>query len=80
MRYRHLRRTVIAVLATVAFVLIFGLVIRAVLEAEPTRRTAIRWIERAAAGYGAEVEIGDLHWSVLPPGVRLDDVHLRAPG
>jgi len=56
-RYRHLRRTVIAVLATVAFVLIFGLVIRAVLEAEPTRRTAIRWIERAAAGYGAEVEI-----------------------
>jgi len=79
-RYRHLRRTVIAVLATVAFVLIFGLVIRAVLEAEPTRRTAIRWIERAAAGYGAEIEIGDLHWSVLPPGVGLDDVHLRAPG
>ncbi|MCJ7754531.1 MAG: hypothetical protein MUP13_08200, partial [Thermoanaerobaculales bacterium] len=80
MRYRHLRRTVIAVLATGAFILIFGLLIRAVLEAEPTRRTAIRWIERAAAGYGAEVEIGDLHWSVLPPGVRLDDVHVRAPG
>ena len=80
MRYRHLRRTVIAVLATVAFVLIFGLLTRAVLEAGPTRRTAIRWIERAAAGYGAEIEIADLHWSVLPPGVRLDDVHLRAPG
>ncbi len=80
MRYRHLRRTVIAVLATVAFVLVFGLLIRAVLEAEPTRRTAIRWIERAAAGYGAEIEIGDLHWSVLPPGVRLDDVHLRTQG
>ena len=80
MRYRHLRRTVIAVLATGAFILIFGLLIRAVLEAEPTRRTAIRWIERAAAGYGAEVEIGDLHWSVLPPGVRLDNVRLRATG
>ncbi len=80
MRYRHLRRTVIAVLATVAFILIFGLVIRAVLEAEPTRRAAIRWIERLAADSGAEIEIGDFHWSVLPPGVHLDGVHLRAPG
>ncbi|TFG37388.1 MAG: hypothetical protein E4H44_05350, partial [Candidatus Aminicenantes bacterium] len=71
MRYRHLRRTVIAVLATVAFVLIFGLLIRAVLDAEPTRRAAIRWIERLAADSGAEIEIGDFHWSVLPPGVHL---------
>ena len=60
MRYRHLRRTVIAVLATVAFVLIFGLLIRAVLDAETTRRAAIRWIERLAASYGAEVEVGDV--------------------
>lgn len=80
MRYRHLRRTVIAVLATVAFVLVSGLLIRAVLEAGPTRRAAIRWIERRAAGFGAEVEVGDFHWSVVPPGVDLDDVHLRAPG
>ncbi len=80
MRYRHLKRTVIAVLATVAFVLIFGLLIRAILVAEPTRRTAIRWIERLAAGYGAEVEIGDLQWSVLNPGVLLKDVRVRAPG
>jgi autotransporter translocation and assembly factor TamB len=79
-RYRHLRRTVIAVLATVAFVLIFGLLIRAVLDAEPTRRAAIRWIERLAAGYGADVEVGDFHWSVLPPGVHMEDVRIRAPG
>ena len=79
-RYRHLKRTVIAVLATVALVLIFGLAARAVLEAGPTRRAAIRWVERLADGYGAEVEIGDFHWSMLPPGVRLEDVRLRTPG
>ncbi len=79
-RYRHLRRTVIAVLATVAFVLLFGLLIRAVLEAEPTRRMAVRWIERIAGGYGAELTIDDLHWGILPPGVRLRGVSLRAAG
>ncbi|MFC2144677.1 hypothetical protein ACFLQM_03210, partial [Acidobacteriota bacterium] len=70
MRYRHLRRTVIAVLATIAFLLIFALAVRAVLEAEPTRRLARSWIEETAAGYGAELEIGDLHWGLLPPGLR----------
>ena len=72
MRYRHLRRTVIAVLATVAFVLLLGLLLRTVLEAEPTRRLAIRQLERLAAGYGAELEVGDLHWGLLPPGIRLE--------
>ncbi|MDX2438030.1 MAG: translocation/assembly module TamB domain-containing protein [Acidobacteriota bacterium] len=80
MRYRHLRRTVIAVLATVAFVLICGMLIRAILVAEPTRRAAIRWIEKSAADMGAEVEIGDFQWKMLPPGVRLDEVRFRAPG
>ncbi len=56
-RYRHLKRTVIAVLATVAFVLLFGLVIRTILEAPPTRRMAINWLEQLARGYGAELEI-----------------------
>ncbi len=79
-RYRHLRRTVIAVLATVAFVLLFGLLIRAILEAEPTRRMAVRWIERVAGGYGAELEIDDLHWGILPPGVRLRGVSFKAAG
>ena len=80
MRYRHLKRTVIAVLATIALVLVFGLATRAVLEAGPTRRAAIRWIESLAGGYGAHVEIGDLHWSILPPGVRLNEVRLRSSG
>jgi hypothetical protein len=79
-RYRHLRRTVIAVLASTAFLLLFGLLVRAALEAEPTRRLAVRWIEQVATGYGAELEIGDLHWSVLPPGLRLSRVTFQSGG
>ena len=79
-RYRHLRRTVIAVLAAVAFVLLFGLLLRWILEAEPTRRLAINRIERLAAGFDAEIEIGDLHWGLLPPAVRLRDVNLQVAG
>jgi len=79
-RYRHLRRTVIAVLAAGAFVLLLGLLLRWILEAEPTRRLAIDRIERLAAGLGAEVEIGDLHWGLLPPAVRLRDVNLAVAG
>jgi len=79
-RYRHLRRTVIAVLATIAFLLIFALAVRAVLEAEPTRRLAQSWIEETAAGYGAELEIGDLHWGLLPPGLRLSQVSFIGAG
>jgi hypothetical protein len=65
---------VIAVLATVAFILLFGLAVRAIFEAEPTRRLARRWLEETAAGYGAELEIGELHWGLLPPSLRLRDV------
>ncbi|MFV2071689.1 MAG: translocation/assembly module TamB domain-containing protein [Thermoanaerobaculales bacterium] len=80
MRYRHLRRTVIAVLAAVAFVLLLGLLLRWILEAEPTRRLAIDRIERLAAGSGAEVEIGDLHWGLFPPAVHLREVDLQMGG
>jgi autotransporter translocation and assembly factor TamB len=79
-RYRHLKRTVIAVLATIAFLLIFGLAIRAVLEAEPSRRFAQSWLEETAAAYGAELEIGDLHWGLLPPGLRLSQVSFKGAG
>ena len=80
MRYRHLKRTVIAVLATIAFLLIFALAIRAVLEAEPTRALARSWMIETAAGYGAELEIGELHWGLLPPGLRLSQVSFKGAG
>ena len=79
-RYRHLRRTVIAVLATIAFLLILALAVRALLEAEPTRRLARSWLVETAAGYGAELEIGDLHWGMLPPGLRLSQVSFMGAG
>jgi len=79
-RYRHLKRTVTAVLAAVAFVLIFGLLLRLFLEAEPTRRMARQWLEEVAADRGVELEIDDLHWGALPPGLRLSQVSLRAAG
>ncbi|MBD3851552.1 MAG: hypothetical protein IFK93_09655, partial [Acidobacteria bacterium] len=80
MRYRHLRRTVIAVLATIAFLLIFALAVRAVFEAEPTRRLARSWLVETAAGYGAELEVGELHWGLLPPGLRLRQVSFKGAG
>jgi len=79
-RYRHLKRTVTAVLAAIAFVLVFGVLLRFFLEAEPTRRMARRWLEEVAADRGVELEIGDLHWGALPPGLRLGQVRLRAAG
>jgi len=79
-RYRHLRRTVIAVLATIAFLLIFALAARTVLETEPVRRLARSWLVKTAAGYGAELGIGDLHWSLLPPGLRLSQVNFKGAG
>jgi autotransporter translocation and assembly factor TamB len=79
-RYRHLKRTVIAVLATIAFLLICALAVRTVLETGPTRRLARSWLEGMAAGYGAELEIGDLHWGLLPPGLRLSQVKFKGAG
>ncbi len=79
-RYRHLKRTVIAVLATIAFLLVFGLVVRAALEAEPTRNLARKWIEETVIDLGAEIEIGDLHWGLLPPSIRLHDLAFSGAG
>ncbi len=80
MRYRHLKRTVIAVLATMAFVLLFGLVVRAILNAPPTRRMAINWLVQLSSKYGAELEIGNLDWGILPPSLRLSQVRFDAGG
>jgi hypothetical protein len=65
------------VLATTAFALLLGLLVRAVLNAGPTRRAAIRWIEDSARAYGAEIEVADLHWGLLPPELRLRGVRLE---
>ncbi len=78
MRYRHLRRTVIAVLAAIAFVLGLGLLIRYMLEAPYSRQTAIRWLEQVADTFGVDLQVESLEWGYLPPRLRLGDVRVTA--
>ena len=73
MRYRHLRRTVIAVLAAVAFVLLIGLMVQKVLDSTLFRRAALRWIEGAAATRGFDLNIAQAEWDILPPRAVLRD-------
>ncbi|MCU0302610.1 MAG: translocation/assembly module TamB domain-containing protein [Thermoanaerobaculales bacterium] len=80
LRYRHLRRTVIAVLATVAALLLVASVAHLLLTAGPTRRLARNWIEGAAARRGLTLEIEDLGWAFLPPRVELEGLRLAGPG
>lgn len=76
MRYRHLRRTAIAVLAAVAFVLLLALLVGRVLSSERVRTTATGWLERAAAEQGLELEVGSLSWGLLPPRAIARDLTL----
>lgn len=80
LRYRHLRRTIIAVLVMVAVLLLIGLIGRMLLSAPPTRRLARSWIEAVAAQRGIELEIADLSWGFLPPRVQLEGIRLEGPG
>ena len=80
LRYRHLRRTIIAVLVMVAAFLLLALVARLLLTAGPTRRLARQWIANVAEQRDVELEIGELSWGFLPPRVHLEDVRLRGPG
>ena len=80
LRYRHLRRTIIAVLATVAAVLLIAIIGRMLLTAGPTRRLARNWIESVARQHGATLEIEELSWGFLPPRVMLTGVHLEGRG
>ncbi|MGD8439045.1 MAG: translocation/assembly module TamB domain-containing protein [Holophagae bacterium] len=80
LRYRHLRRTIIAVLAMVAAFLMVALVARLLLTAGPTRRLARQWISNVAEQRDLELEIGELSWGFLPPRVHLEDVRLKGPG
>ncbi len=81
MRYRHLRRTTIAVLATVA-ILLGGLLLAArVLSDARVRAAATRWLEvRVARATGVHLSIGDLEWGLLPPRLTLTGVEARLPG
>ena len=83
LRYRHLRRTIIALLAAVATILLVVLVGRMLLTASPTRRLAKNWITAAAHQRGFDLTMEDLSWSFFPlritcSGVLLDGRGIRA--
>ena len=79
LRYRHLRRTIIAGLATVAAFLLVVLIARMLLTAGPTRRLAREWIQAVAEQRDLAVEIDDLSWGFIPPRLHLEGVRLEGP-
>ena len=80
MRYRHLRRTVIAVLAAVAFVLTLGLLARFILKSDAVQQSTLRWMKDIAASRGFELEVEDFQWEVLPPRAVMHGVTINGPG
>ncbi len=80
MRYRHLRRTVIAVLAAVAFVLVLGLLATRALDSELARRTAAHWIEAAAGRADVELRVASLRWGWIPLRLQLGGVTVQTAG
>lgn len=78
MRYRHLRRTAIAVLAAVAFLLVVLSLLAVLLSGDPARRVAAAWLERNARARGVDLDIGDLRWGLLPPRVDLREITARS--
>lgn len=80
LRYRHLRRTVIAVLAAVAFLLVMGRIGWRILHSRSVERTVVAWVEATAEAAGVAVEIEGLGWGVMPPSLSLRDVTVRTGG
>lgn len=81
MRYRHLRRTTIAVLASIAVTLLVLAGIARLLTLPSVRRTVARWAaDRLEAATGARLHVDDLEWGLLPPRVVMHGVTLEGRG
>ncbi len=80
LRYRHLRRTVVAVLAAAAL-FIAGIVVGLrILHSAPVRYAVTNWLEDAADVVGVALDVEDLRWDALPPSVTLSGVRMRTGG
>jgi len=75
-RYRHLRRTAIAVLAAMAFVLLIAVAVGRVLSSPRVRTGVTDWLEGVARDRDLSLDIGSLTWGALPPRAILRDVEL----
>ncbi len=79
MRYRHLRRTTIALLATIALLLVLVAVLFRILNAPGVRAGAARWLAtRLAAVTGARIRVESLEWQFVPPRVALEGISVRS--
>ncbi|MCP4896823.1 MAG: hypothetical protein GY906_07590 [bacterium] len=81
LKYRHLRRTLIAVPAAVAFFTLLVVGLRFALESAPVQETARRWIiSKIESATGFEVTIRRLRWSLLLPSVEVEEVRVLGGG
>ncbi len=80
MRYRHLRRTTIAGLATIALCLLVIVAASHFLNRKQTRSAVARWLtSRVGSLTGADITVGELDWGLLPPRIVLHDLTIEAP-
>jgi len=80
-RYRHLRRTTIAVLATVAFLLLLALGAARLLTSARVRAAVARWgAGRIEAATGAKVHVEQLQWGLFPPRVIVRGLDIESRG
>lgn len=79
LRYRHLRRTTIAVLAVTAAAVLVVVGLQRLLETASAQRLTIRWVEALADRAGVSLDVGSLSWDLLPPRVVMRDVTVAAP-
>ncbi len=80
LRYRHLRRTIIAVIVALAVMLLLVRGLWRVLESEAVCSFTARRLERTArAVAGINLEIGSLGWSLVPPRMIVSDVRINGP-
>lgn len=81
LRYRHLRRTIIAVSGALAVVVLLVLGMWRTLESDAVRSFSAQRLERAAKHLAdVDLEIGDLGWTLVPPRIVLSDVRLEGGG
>ncbi len=81
MRYRHLRRTVLAASAAVACLVVVAALAFRLAQSDAVTTRVARWVEGAVgAAVGGRVEIGELGWQLVPPRLVVRDVTVEAPG
>jgi hypothetical protein len=73
-KYRHLRRTIIALLALIAAALVASTLLMLVLHSRPVQRWTIAWLESKAASRGILLEVEALEWLLVPPRIELRGV------